>query len=72
MKSKMAEQIMSKVIAKAVAEATRLAIQTMAKMQVQRIPSAAGPKLGSPALKQPTSTGRHQTNTQNGRHSFWR
>ena len=38
---------------KAVAEATRIAIQTMAKLQAQRAPNAAGPKLGSPTLKQP-------------------
>ena len=35
------------------AEATRIAIQTMAKMQTQRVPNAAGPKLDGPALKQP-------------------
>ena len=45
---------MSEAIAKAVAEATRIVIQTMAEMQTQRIPNAAGPKLGGPALKQPT------------------
>ena len=50
----MVEQIMNKAITKAVAEATRIAIQTMAEMQTQRIPSAAGPKLGSPTLKRPT------------------
>ena len=44
---------MNKVIAKAVAEATRIAIQTMAEMQAQRVPNAAGPKLGGPTLKQP-------------------
>ena len=44
---------MSEEIEKAVAEGNRIAIQTMAEMQVQRIPSEAGPKLGSPALKQP-------------------
>ena len=44
---------MSKVIMKAVAEATRIAIQTMAKSQAQRVPNTAGPKLGGPALKQP-------------------
>ena len=49
----MAEQIMSEVIMKAVAEATRIVIQTMAEMQVQRVPNAAGPKQGGPALKQP-------------------
>ena len=51
----MAEQIMSEAITKAVAEATRIAIQTMAEMQVQKIPNAAGPKLGDPTLQQPTS-----------------
>ena len=50
----MAEQIMSEVIIKAVAEATRIAIQTMAEMQAQNIPNTAGSKLGSPALKQPS------------------
>ena len=50
----MAEQIMSEAISKAVAEATRIAIQMMAEMQAQRTPNAAGPKLGGPTLKQPT------------------
>ena len=49
----MAEQIVNEAIAKAVAEATRTAIQTMAKTQAQRVPHAAGPKLGGPNLKQP-------------------
>ena len=49
----MADQAMSEAIAKAVAEATRLVIQTMAKMQIQRTASTPGPKLGSPAVKQP-------------------
>ena len=49
-----AEQIMSEAVTKAVAEATRIEIQTMAEMQTQRLPNAAGPKLGSPTLKQPT------------------
>ena len=44
---------MSEAIMKVVAEATRIAIQTMAEMQTQRVPSTAGPKLGSSALKQP-------------------
>ena len=34
-------------------EGTRIAIQTMAEMQAQRVPNAAGPKLGGSALKQP-------------------
>ena len=50
----MAEQNMSNVIAKAVAEATKIAIQTMADIQVQQIDSQCGPRLGGPALKQPT------------------
>ena len=37
---------------KAVAEATRIAIQTMAEIQAQRVLSKAGPKLGGPTLKQ--------------------
>ena len=49
----MAEQIMSEAIAKAVAEATRVVIQSMVETQMQRMPSTTGPKLGSPALKQP-------------------
>ena len=49
----MAEQIMNEAIMKAVAEATRIVIQTKAKMQAQRVPNAAGPKLGGPTLKQP-------------------
>ena len=44
---------MNEVIMKAVAEATRIAIQTMAKMQAQRVPNEAGPKLGGLTLKQP-------------------
>ena len=34
-------------------EATRIAIQTMAETQTQRITSTSGPKLGGPTLKQP-------------------
>ena len=49
----MAEQIVSKVIVKAVAEATRVAIHTIAEVQAQRMPSTTGPKLGGPMLKQP-------------------
>ena len=49
----MAVQIMSEAVAKAVAEATRLVIQTMAETQAQRMPGTTGPKPGSPTLKQP-------------------
>ena len=48
------EQIMSEAMTKAVAEATRIVIQTMAETQAQKIPNAAGPKLAGPTLKQPT------------------
>ena len=48
------EQMMSKAITRAVAEATRVALQTMAEAQAERTQNAAGPKLGGPAMKQPT------------------
>ena len=47
------QSMMSKAIAKAVAEATRVVLQTMAEAQAQRTQNAAGPKLGGPTLKQP-------------------
>ena len=46
------EQIMSKAIARAVAEANRIAIQTMEEAQVERMHNGSGPKIGSPAMKQ--------------------
>ena len=50
----MAEQVeMSEVIIKAVAEATRIMIQTMVEMQSRISENQQGPKLGSPVLKQP-------------------
>ena len=53
-KQKMADQVeMSEAITKAVAEATRITIQTMMEMQTQRTASTPGPKLGCPVLKQP-------------------
>ena len=49
------EQItMIKTIAKAVAEATRVAIQVMAAAVTERPQNMAGPKIGRPAMKQPT------------------
>ena len=49
----MAEQIeMSQVIAKAVAEAMRIAIQTMAEMHSRMAENQQGPKIGGPVLKQ--------------------
>ena len=48
------EQVMNEVITKAVAEATRVAIQTMAEAQVERTHNISGPKIGGPTMKQPT------------------
>ena len=55
-KSRIASEqvIVSEAIAKAVAEATRLAIQAMAVAAAERPQSMAGPKIGRPAMKQPT------------------
>ena len=44
----------NEVIAKTVAEATRVAIQAMAVAAIERYESTAGPKIGRPAMKQPT------------------
>ena len=54
--SKMASEqvIVSKAIAKAVAEATKVTIQAMAVAARERPQSAPGPKIGGPAMKQPT------------------
>ena len=46
--------IASKVIARAVAEATRAAIQAMAVAMAERPQSMAGFKIGGPVLKQST------------------
>ena len=46
--------IVSQTITKAVAEATRVAIQTMATAAAERPQSTAGPKIVGPAKKQPT------------------
>ena len=48
------EQIMNEVITKAVAEATRVAIQAMVEAQVERMHDISGPKIGSSTMKQPT------------------
>ena len=48
------EQMMSKVITRAVVEARRIVLQTMAEAQTERTQNAAGPKLDGPALKQPS------------------
>ena len=48
------EQVMSEAIARAVTEATRVVLQAMVEAHVQGAWNAAGPKLGSPTLKQPS------------------
>ena len=42
------EQEMNETITRAVAEATRVAIQTMAEAQAARMHDISGPKIGSP------------------------
>ena len=44
--------VMNEAIAKVIAEATRVMIQTIVETQSQRSKGKWGPKLGSPALKQ--------------------
>ena len=46
------EQMMSEAITRAVAEATRIALQKMAEALTEKTQNAAGPKPGSPTLKQ--------------------
>ena len=46
--------IVSEAIAKAVAKATRAGIHAMAVAAAERPQTVAGPKIGRPAMKQPT------------------
>ena len=48
------EQTMSKVITRAVAEVTRIVIQTMAEAWAERMHNISGPKIGGPTMKQLT------------------
>ena len=48
------QAIVNDVIAKAVVELTRVAIQAMAVAATERSQSTAGPKIGGPITKQPT------------------
>ena len=48
------KQIMSEAIARTVSEATRIALETMTEAQAERMDDGSGPKLGGPAMKQPT------------------
>ena len=45
---------MSEAIARALAEATTLALQTMAEAWPERMHNGSGPKLGGPTMKKPT------------------
>ena len=45
---------MNEVIAKAVAEATRVAIQAMVEAQAEKMHDISGPKIGGPTKKQLT------------------
>ena len=46
------KQIMHEVITRTDTETTRVAIQTMAEAQVERMHKISGPKIGSPIMKQ--------------------
>ena len=46
------EQVISEVITRAVAETTRVAIQTMAEAWAERMDDISGPKIGGPTMKQ--------------------
>ena len=48
------EQMISKAITREVVEATRVPLQTMAEVQVERTQNAAQPQLDGPTMKQPT------------------
>ena len=48
------EHVMNEVITKAVAEATRLAIQTMVEAWAERTHDISEPKIGGPTMNQPT------------------
>ena len=47
--------IMNETIAKAATEVTRVVIQAMAATTAERPQGVAGPKIGKPVMKQPTS-----------------
>ena len=46
------EQVMNEAITKAVAEATRVAIQTVVEAWAERTHDISGSKIGSPTMKQ--------------------
>ena len=58
------EQIMSEAIARAVAEATRIAIQTMVEAQAERTHIRSGPKVDGPTMKQLTFNWNTQDKVQ--------
>ena len=63
------EKVMNEVITRAVAEATRVAIQTMAEAQVERMHNISGPKIGSPAMTQLTFEWNAEDNCSKLTHS---
>ena len=48
------EQVMNEAITRAVAKATRVAIQSMAEAWAERMYDISGPKIGIPTMKQLT------------------
>ena len=48
------QAVANETIAKAVAEVTKMAIQPVETVAAERQQSAAGPKIGRPAMKQPS------------------
>ena len=63
------EQIMSNAITRAVAEATRIALQTMAEAWVDRMHDRSETKAGSTTMKQPTFNWNVQDKYSELRHS---
>ena len=63
---------MNEAIAKAVAEATWVAIQTLSEVQSQTSEDQRGPKVGGLVLKQPQFNWKGKDNTQNGEHLYLR
>ena len=63
------QAIANEAIAKAVAEATRVAIQALAAAVAERPQNVAGPKLGRPAMISQAAIGRQTASTLNSRHS---
>ena len=63
------QTIMNETIARAVAEAIRAAIQAMAAATAERPQSMTGPKIGRPAMNQPTFNWETEDKYSDLRHS---